>query len=238
VLPILILGSFAVAAGIVNFGRWGNPLQFGGDADQYHWMQGHPEMIAVLRNYGLFDFGRLWIGALYYATGIPYLLTNMPPFADFLRARVAVIEAPPFTPMLTNPITIVLAALGLYRLCWKPDLPASALTILRLTLIGHASAVFLIFAAAYFALRYRFDLAPFMTLTALVGYRSFSIFGARTSETWRRRLLVIAVAFCIIGILGSHYVLLVHKVWSIGVPMDVRRALLPFAPFAHRAFEQ
>ena len=118
-------------------------------------MQRNSEMIAAIRNYGTFDFGRLWIGALYYATGIPYLLKNVPPFADFLRAHVAGIEAPPFTPMLTNPITIVLAALGLYRLCWKPDLPASALAILRLTLIGHASAVFLILAYAYFTLRYR-----------------------------------------------------------------------------------
>ena len=238
VLPILILGFFAVAAGIVNFGRWGNPLKFGGDST--YWMQRNSEMIAAIRNYGTFDFGRLWIGALYYATGIPYLLKNVPPFADFLRAHVAGIEAPPFTPMLTNPITIVLAALGLYRLCWKPDLPASALAILRLTLIGHASAVFLILAYAYFTLRYRLDLAPFMTLAALVGYRSFSIIGAHTSETWRRRSLIIAVAFCIIGILGSHYILLVHKVWAIGVPMEVRRALLPFAPFVHSAsgFEQ
>jgi hypothetical protein len=109
-----------------------------------------------------------------------------------------------------------------------------------LTLIGHASAAFLILAYAYFTLRYRLDLAPFMTLASLVGYRSFSIIGAHTSETWRRRSLIIAVAFCIIGILGSHYILLVHKVWAIGVPMEVRRALLPFAPFAHNAsgFEQ
>jgi hypothetical protein len=238
VLPILILGFFAVVAGIVNFGRWGNPLQFGGDIQYHYWIRKHPEMVAAIRNYGVFDFGRLWIGALYYATGIPYLLKNVPPFADFLQAHVAGIEAPPVTPILTNPITIVLAALGLYRLCWKLDLPASALAIVRLTLIGHASTVFLMLAFAYFTLRYRFDFAPFMTLAALVGYRSFSIIGSYTSETWRRRSLVTAVAFCIIGILGSHYILLVHKVWAVGVPMEVRRALLPFAPFAHRAFEQ
>jgi hypothetical protein len=41
----------------------------------------------------------------------------------------------------------------------------------------------------------------------------------------------------VLGVVGSHYVLLVHKVWSIGAPMDVRLALFPFAPFAHAAFE-
>jgi hypothetical protein len=45
------------------------------------------------------------------------------------------------------------------------------------------------------------------------------------------------VGLWVLGILGSHYILLVHKVWSIGVPMEVRLALFPFALFAHAAFE-
>jgi len=47
----------------------------------------------------------------------------------------------------------------------------------------------------------------------------------------------ITASLCVLGILSSHYVLLIHKVWSIAVPMEVRLALLPFAPFAHAAFE-
>ena len=50
-------------------------------------------------------------------------------------------------------------------------------------------------------------------------------------------LRIAAVGLCMLGILGSHYVLLIHKVWSIAVPMPVRLALLPFAPFARAAFE-
>ena len=76
-----------------------------------------------------------------------------------------------------------------------------------------------------------------MTLAAFVGYRSLSITAAGFSGTWRRRILVAAVGLCVLGVLGSHYILLVHKVWSIGVPMEVRLALFPFAPFAHAAFE-
>ena len=109
--------------------------------------------------------------------------------------------------------------------------------MLRIALIGHASAVVLILAFFTFTLRYRFDFAPFMTLAAFVGYRSLSMTAAGFSETWRRRILVAAVGLCVLGILGSHYILLVHKVWSIGVPMKVRLALFPFAPFAHAAFE-
>jgi hypothetical protein len=46
----------------------------------------------------------------------------------------------------------------------------------------------------YLALRYRFDLAPFMTLAALVGYRAVSISTAEASERWRKRLRSAAVA--------------------------------------------
>ena len=53
--------------------------------------------------YGEFDVGRKWIEALYYATGIPYVLKAVPPFAEFLHARYSGIEAPPITPVLTNP---------------------------------------------------------------------------------------------------------------------------------------
>ena len=79
---------------------------------------------------------------LYYATGIPYILKSVPPFAELLRS--AVMEAPPFTPLLTNPLTVILAGLGLYRLWCRPDLQPRSLAMLRIALIGHASAVVLI----------------------------------------------------------------------------------------------
>lgn len=235
-LPLVVLGAAAAAVGAINFERWGNPLTFV-DFHDYFWFKKHPDFLAVYDNYGEFDLGRVWIGALYYATGIPYVLKSIPPFAGFLLSRVALIEAPPFTPLLTNPLTVVLAGVGLYRLWWKPDLAPGALGLLRLASIGHALAVLLIFAAMAYVMRYRFDLAPFMTLAAFVGYRSVSIAAAEARAAARHRIRVAAIGLCVLGILGSHYVLLIHKVWSIGVPMQVRLALLPFAPFAHAALE-
>jgi len=38
----------------------------------------------------------------------------------------------------------------------------------------------------------------------------------------------------VLGILVSHYVLIIHKVWSVGSPMEIRRALSVFAPFAFK----
>jgi hypothetical protein len=114
--PIAILGVAAVVAGVINFERWGNPLTF---ADFHYWdmrVNAYPNLAEILRKYGEFNVGRIWIGALYYATDIPYLLHTLSPFAEFLRSRLVIIEAgPPMTPVLTNPLTIILAGIGLYR---------------------------------------------------------------------------------------------------------------------------
>jgi hypothetical protein len=231
--PVVVLGLLGVAVGVVNFERWGNPLTFG-DFHYNYWIRHNPSRLAALENYGDLNLGRVWVGALYYATGIPYLLKSVPPFDAYLGARFVSIEAPPIIPLLTNPLTIILAGIGLYRLWMRPRLPVDSVAILRLALIGNASAVVLIFMAAGLALRYRFDLAPFMTLAAIVGYRSISLTAAKSSEAWRKRLHIAAVGLCVLGILVSHYVLLIHKVWSMGSPMEVRRALSVFAPFAFR----
>jgi hypothetical protein len=233
-VPVLVLGLLAVAGGIVNFGRWGNPFAFNG-ANHTYWIERHPNVMVAVRDYGVFDLDRIGIAVLYHATGIPYILKSVPAFAGLLRC--CVIEAPPLTPLLTNPLTILLAGVGLYRIWVSPDLQSRSLAMLRITLMAHAFAVVLILMFFTFTLRYRFDFAPFMTLAAFVGYRSLSMMAAGFSGTWRRRTLFAAVGLCVVGVLGSHYILLVHKVWSMGVPMEVRLALFPFAPFAHAAFE-
>jgi hypothetical protein len=235
-LPIAVLLLFAIAVGAVNFARWGNPFTFV-DFRYYYWGLRQANFLEILQSYGEINLGRMWIGGLYYGTGIPYLLKGVHPFAEFLRGRIAAIEAPPFSPFLTNPLTIFLAGIGVYRLWWRPLLPLQALAILRLALVGHSSAILLILSAMYLTMRYRFDFAPFMTMAALVGYRAISLTAAEKPESWRERLRIAAVGLCALGILGSHYVLLIHKVWSIAVPMPVRLALLPFAPFARAAFE-
>jgi hypothetical protein len=237
-LPIFVLALLAVIAGVVNFERWRDPFIFA-DFRYYDFSKLYrPNDFTVLRDYGEFSLSRLWIGALYYATGLPYLVKAMPPFAEFLRVRYWGLEAPPITPVLTNPLIALLAGIGLYRLWWMTELAAGCRTILTLALIGHASAVLLIFSAMYLALRYRFDLAPFMTLGAFIGYRSISVTARNAGETWRKRVRIAAIGLCFLGIFSSHYVLLVHKVWSTGVPEDVRLALFPFAPFTYHTLGQ
>jgi hypothetical protein len=162
----------------------------------------------------------------------------VPPFAEFLRARFVAIESPPITPVLTNPLIIVLAGVGLYRVWWRPELSTRCVAILRLALLGHASAVILVFSAMFYTMRYRFDFAPFMTLSALVGYGSISMAVTEARESWRKRASVAAIGLSFLGILSCHYLLLIHKVWSAAAPMDVRLSLLPFAPFLHSLLDR
>jgi hypothetical protein len=154
-------------------------------------------------------------------------LKGVPPFAEFLGAWYVRIEGPPTSPLLTNPLTIFLAGFGVYRLIWRPELRTGGLAIARLALVGHLAAVLLIFSTAFLTLRYRIDLAGFTTLATVLGYRSLCI---EAPEGSRKQLSIAGAGLCIIGILFSAYVLVLHKAWSMGVPMDVRLALRPFLP--------
>jgi hypothetical protein len=77
-LPVLVLGLLAVAAGIVNFGRWGNPFAFGG-IDYTYWGQRQAKVIIAVRDQGQFNLDRIEVGVLYSASGIPYILKSVPP---------------------------------------------------------------------------------------------------------------------------------------------------------------
>lgn len=234
-LPTMMLIIFAVVAGTVNANRWGHPFTFA-DFRYYDFAHRQPYRLEMIRTYGELNISRIWVSALYYVSGIPYLLKNLPPFAQYLQAHFDGLEAPPISGLVTNPLSIVLAGVGLYRLCIKPDLSPESTSILRLTLIGHSFAIILVLSAMYLALRYRFDFAPFMTLAAFIGYRSAMNFISTSDRRKRRLIYASALILCGVGIISSHYVLLVHKVWSTGVPMEVRRSLLPYAPFARGAF--
>ncbi len=232
VAPALVLGVFVLAVCIVNAERWGNPFKFA-DFQYYDFAKRQPWRMPVILGQGELSPSRIPVSVLYYATGIPYLLKGISPFAEYFRAHFDGLEAPPMSGLIVNPLTVILAGLGLYRLVRQP--PTGAV-ILRLVLIGHATAVILVFSAMYLAMRYRMDFAPFMTLAGFVGYpvASAALTASRYRCAWRRA----AIALCVLGIVSSHYVLVIHKVWSPGVQRDIRLQFLPYAPFAHAALDQ
>jgi hypothetical protein len=230
IVTLGILTALAVMAGIVNFERWGNPLIFGGDANNYIVLKEKPDEVRMFNTYGAFNIQRIWVGFLYYATGIPWLVKGITPFSGFLHARYHSIEGPPLVPLLTNPLTIILAGIGIYQLWRCPKSYPGGNPILWLTLAGHAVVIVIIFTVLSLTVRYRFDLAPFMTLAAFIGYRSFCLAAAEVGDASQKRLRIAAITLCLVGILFSHYTLLLHKAWSPSVPMEVRLSLRPLLP--------
>jgi hypothetical protein len=92
--PVAIVGLAAAVAGFTNFERWGNAFAF---ADFHYYdmrLSAYPNLVEILRKYGEFDVGRIWIGVLYYSTDVPWVLKAAPSFAKFLLARVQAIEGP------------------------------------------------------------------------------------------------------------------------------------------------
>ena len=232
--PVLVLAVGVAVAGTVNFERWGSPFSFA-DFRYYDFAHRQPQRLEMILRYGELNPMRIPIGILYYATGIPYLLKFFPVFNEYFRSHFDGLEAPPFSGLFVNPLTVVLAGVGLWRIVRRPPvLPGHGVMVLRLALIGHAAAIVLVCSAMYLAMRYRMDFAPFMTLAAFIGY-PVVMQAARGAHGQAVRTA--GIMLCLAGILASHYLLLVHKVWSIGVPMDVRQALLPFAPFARAALQ-
>jgi hypothetical protein len=232
-LPAGILGLMALLQGVINFGRWGSPFTFSPDIQYYLLTEmRNAGNFDALRNHGAFNFGRVWVGALYYATGLPWLLKGVSPFAEFLRAWYVRIEGPPSSPLLTSPLTVLLAGLGVYRLMRRPELPTGSLDIARFALAGHLAAVLLILSLCYLTLRYRLDLIGFVMLATVLGYRSLCL---ETPEASRRQLSTAGAGLCVLGILFSGYVLVLHKAWSMGVPMDVRLTLRPLLPSTYLA---
>jgi hypothetical protein len=98
-------------------------------------------------------------------------------------------------------------------------------------MIGHAVAALLLCAAMTLTLRYRMDLAGLVILPAAFGYRAASL-GLMELRPQLKRLVLAAVAvLAVTGIASSFYILVLAKILNPAVPVDVRCALQPYAPF-------
>ena len=113
-LPVAALAAGAIVAGYVNYQRWGNPLTFA-DYNYYDLALADARWSTVIKTYGLFDPARIPMALLYYTTGLVYFLRWRPMFSDYLLTHFYGAEAPPFFPLFVNPIWILLACFGVYK---------------------------------------------------------------------------------------------------------------------------
>ncbi len=201
-LPALTLLVFAVAVGIVNYGRWGDPSVFA-DFTKYALNQDQtPERLDHLSAYGAFNWRRIGFGLRYYF--LPYGQTL---FAEARTAMIDVMELPPGSFFLSDPLLLGLTCAFAYNaMTIKGRWLSSAL------LLGLALPPILMLSAISMSYRYREEFYPFLILAALLGFRGL----CRNPSPFGRKVRAAIAAAVIVSVLVSHAMAALYAVIPFG----------------------
>ena len=190
--PAGILLAFIVLTGIVNQGRWGNPLTF---ADFSHFdlsQDVYPDRLGRLAAYGTFNPARLWLGLDYYLLPVWVWIRadGHVLFAESQATLMDAMELPPGSFFVTDPLLLGLAVAGVLSV---RDRVRAAL------LLGLCASPVLMLCAISMAHRYREEFYPLLFLAALFG---LAMPPSRTATTkWFRAAIIGSV---VLGVLASH----------------------------------
>jgi hypothetical protein len=196
VAPVCISLGFIVAAGIVNEGRWGNPLTFA-DYSRFDLSQDYyPDRLVRLATYGTFHPARIWLGLSYYFFPVWVWIRSDGHvlFASTQAAMMDAMELPPGSFFVTDPFLLGLAAAGVAAV---RDRARAAL------LLGLCLPAVLMLCAISMAHRYRAEFYPVLFLAALFGVAAL---GGRVGP----RLRVAIVVSVAIGVVASHAMAVVN----------------------------
>ena len=190
--PATILLAFIVMVGIVNQGRWGNPLTFA-DFSRYDLSQDvYPDRLGRLAAYGTFHPARIWLGLGYYFLPIWVWLRGDGHvlFAESQATLMDAMELPPGSFFLTDPLLLGLAVAGILSV---RDRMRAAL------LVGLCAPPVLMLCAISMAHRYREEFYPLLFLAALI-YLATPSHRAATTKSFRAAV----VGSVVIGLVASH----------------------------------
>jgi hypothetical protein len=214
VVGLAILLGFVTVSSIVNYQRWGHPLQFFYDPHAYITYMTEPERLARLEAYGMFNIRRLWYGILYYFCPIWTIIRpdGQFLFSEFETRMLDGVEPPPSSFLLSDPLLLVLGGAFLLRL---PRLARERLLDLRAVtalMIGFLIPAFLMLTFFYMAFRYRMEFYPFLEFTAFLGFYAICVNPGRFSALSRGSLSLILIAGAGFGIIYSHLALFLYKI--------------------------
>ena len=171
VAPGIVLLVFALAAGGVNYGRWGNPLVFADFAHYGMSQDVYPDRLVRMAAYGAFNLSRIWIGLSYYFVPVWAIVR---PDGQFLWGAAQTrlfdsIEIPPSSFLVSDPLLLGLCVVGVLTVRQRD---AVAL------LCGLAVPPLLMLCAISLSYRYRMEFSPLLVFGALLGFRHL---GQRTA---------------------------------------------------------
>ncbi len=190
--PAGILLAFIVMAGIVNQGRWGNPLTFA-DFSRFDISQDiYPDRLGRLAAYGAFNPARIWLGLDYYF--LPIWIWLRPDghvlFAESQATLMDAMELPPGSFLLTDPLLLGLAVAGVLSV---RDRVRTAL------LLGLCVPPALMLCAISMAHRYRMEFYPLLFLAAL-----FCVTAPSRHTATTKLFRVAIIGSVVIGIIAAH----------------------------------
>ncbi len=196
--PAMILLAFIIFAGIVNFGRWGNPLTF---ADFSHYglsLDVDPDRLGRLAAYGTFHPARVWLGLGYYFFPIWIWIRSDGHvlFAQTQATLMDAMELPPGSFFLTDPFLLGFAGVGALSI---RDRGRAAL------LIGLCVPPMLMLCAISMTHRYRVEFYPALFLAALFALAE----PVRPSAT-ARSFRIMIVASVMFGVAASHAMAVIY----------------------------
>jgi hypothetical protein len=195
-----ILAVFAVLAGGVNYARWGNPLTFVPLRYQAIAHRLYPDRAPRLQRYGEVNLRRVPFSLQYYFAPIWAVTDNK---GDFILQRPQVdlfedVELPPSSFLLSDPVTCILAALGLMALSLRPQTLVNP-ALARAAQLGLALPACLMLTAISLTFRYRMEFYPALDFAAWLGLaalanRTSPLPGVATSVLGSMSLAGMAVA--------------------------------------------
>lgn len=208
---ILLLAIVATA--LINQARWGSPFTFA-DYSLYNFNAAYPDRLDRTVRYGLFNIERLPFGLVYYflpfwaVTGADgqLLLSGM-------RDRlIDAAELPPSSFFLTDPLLLILTALGVAALIAQRARQWSFRIEATLILMSLAAAPLLMLTAISMNFRYRMDFYAIIEFAAFLGLIAL----ARASWVHTARARRWLIAATVVGILGSLVTMLLYKLGDFG----------------------
>jgi hypothetical protein len=174
VAPLLPAGAilclFIALAGIINYGRWGNPLLFT-DPQHYLWWLAHDqERLARYQRYGLFSLARLGFGLSYYFLPVWAIPTadGSLLMAAYQHATVDSVELPPSSFFISDPLLVGLTGFALVQLVKSRQLIDRGVALP--VLAGLLVPIALILTYGGMSFRYRLEFYPLFDFCAFLGF--------------------------------------------------------------------
>lgn len=180
----LILALFVGAAGGVNYARWEDPLAFMPMQYEAAMRQIFPDRGPRLDAHGALNVRRLPFALQYYFAPIWILQDSQGRllFQTFQAELFEDVELPPGSLLLSDPVIVILAGVGVWTLARRPTrLPDPALA--GAALLGLCIPAGLMLLAITLTFRYRMEFYPPLDLAAALGLIGLGQ-GAR-APSWR-----------------------------------------------------